>query len=464
MQKNISGPAPLTAIDFAFDVTGNSVNQHLTISDLGTGFYSSPLTLSEGTYTITEVGPFGSDLAEWTVLWAGECDGVTEFTASFVVNSGNMGDGDQYCTAENQYRPGVLRVEKRFVGTSTAPENFSFKVTQGAVTKFEGPFESDGDNSVNIGKGAYSVVEKVSGAYTPSYSEGCSGTIANSQNVTCTITNTYTPAPYSQSSYYSQASYSEYSQSSYSQYSQSAYTPYSQGAYSYSQGSYGGGNGPSYLVYGYVWHDENESDIWEKDQPNPDDNEVDLDGWTVNITNGSTTYSTTTDLTGYYYFYVPVGTWTINEVVQDGWTKTFPNVNGHVVVVGETTQFENTNFFATVLDFLLPTVFAQSPTTYGPYDFGNVQSNSYSQGSYGGGGHHYSQGSYGGGSNNDDDDDDSDGSGNRPTPQVLGDATNVMPLGAANTGAGGTAGFSLNFHGIVAILTARKGVQVINGK
>lgn len=547
IQKNISGPSSFTATDFSFNVSGNGVNQHLTISNLGTGFYSSPLTLGQGTYTITEdFAPTGYDSAEWTVLWAGECNEVTEFTASFVVNAGNMGDGDQYCSAENQYRPGVLKIEKKFASSTTPVpfSNFTFKVTQGTATKLEAPFESDGNNSVNIGKGAYSVTENPISGYTASYSAGCSGTINNSENKTCTITNTYNPPVYSQGSYgggYSQSSYSGYSQASYGGYSQSSYgggagtgtiviekqtlpngnqtsftfnpswsgtdftltdgaqstttgltagtynvveslpTNWTQTSVICSDGSPitaislqanekvtcvftntqdgGGGNVLKYLVYGYVWHDKNESDIWEKGQPNPADNEVDLDGWTVQITNGSVAYSTTTDQTGYYYFYVPVGTWTITEVLQAQWNQTFPNNTSHAVVVGNITLAEEQSLFASLMSYIFPNAFAQAPTTYGPYDFGNVfrGGNNYSQGSYGGGS--YSQGSYGGGSYSQGSygssgsySQGSYGGGvgggsssgskkkkNNPVPQVLGDATSAIPQGAPHTGAGGTA-------------------------
>jgi hypothetical protein len=45
----------------------------------------------------------------------------------------------------------------------------------------------------------------------------------------------------------------------------------------------------------------------------------------------------------------------------------------------------------------------------------------------------------------------------------LGEATSTLPVGAPNTGAGGSAS-SLVLHGVAAILASRKGVQVTNAK
>ncbi|MCB9812103.1 hypothetical protein H6778_00385 [Candidatus Nomurabacteria bacterium] len=149
----------------------------------------------------------------------------------------------------------------------------------------------------------------------------------------------------------------------------------------------GGGDDPepTYKVFGYVWHDSNENDIWDGRESEEDEEtpvEDDLDGWTVTITNGEKTYATTTDEMGYYEFYVPAGIWTISETVVQDWQQTFPNDAGvHVVeVIDETNDSETetalapvNSFLASLLDMFLPAVaLAQTPTTYGSYDFGNV--------------------------------------------------------------------------------------------
>lgn len=89
----------------------------------------------------------------------------------------------------------------------------------------------------------------------------------------------------------------------------------------------------------------------------------------------------------------------------------------------------------------------------------------YSQGSYGGDG--YSQGSYGGGgdrvelreggggsSSGDDDDENGDG----PEPEVLGEQVSAVPLGAANTGAGGAAPTALPMASALFFALAALGV------
>lgn len=149
------------------------------------------------------------------------------------------------------------------------------------------------------------------------------------------------------------------------------------------------GDAPTYLVYGYVWHDENENQVWEGfDEEESESVEPDLSGWKVSITNGTDSYSTTTDEDGYYEFWVPAGTWTISETLEDGWTRTYPAQNSHVVeVVDETlTAGENDSFFAMIMDVIIPTAHAQTPTSYGPYNFGNVFTGTVVTTSGGGGG------------------------------------------------------------------------------
>ncbi|MDP2656403.1 MAG: hypothetical protein Q8P11_02460 [bacterium] len=75
-------------------------------------------------------------------------------------------------------------------GTATAGD-FSFMVNDGDSTSFIEDEEdaSSGQNDVNVDAGEYEVTETVYEGYDVSYSEDCSGTIANDQEATCTITN-----------------------------------------------------------------------------------------------------------------------------------------------------------------------------------------------------------------------------------------------------------------------------------
>lgn len=372
LQKKFSGPVPegYTADLFSFIVKGDTLGEQVVTLTHDTDVTANgSIDLPIGEYTIEEVGPNDFVPGEWRPGWYGDaCEGNSDFETTITVDESNVDHGTIYCQADNQWRYGTLRVVKEFVGTTTDYENFEFTVTQGETVKYDGPFDTDGDMEIVVGEGAYVVEETVYAGYAPSYSEECEGVMDFEGSATCTITNTYKGEPYSQSTYYSQS-------------------------------SYGGGNGTTtYLVFGYVWHDENSNMCWEgfdcEDEATT--TEPDLDGWTVTITNGSTTHSTTTNAEGYYYFYVPAGTWTISEVVQTDWTKTYPSENGHVVEVGgDFSQGESITLFAQIIHFFLPTVFAQSQIEYGPFNFGNnFSGGGYSQGSYGGG---YGQGSYGGG-------------------------------------------------------------------
>lgn len=192
-----------------------------------------------------------------------------------------------------------------------------------------------------------------------------------------------------------------------------------------------------YNVYGYVWHDDNRNENWDGINDEESGNEEDeLAGWTVRITNGSTTLSTTTDETGYYYFNVPAGTWTITEELQGGWIHTTPE--SHVVVVGQVT------FLQSLREIIIPTAHAQVPS-YGEYNFGNDQ-----------------RGGGGGGRSLSDDDDDNDGEvlgdsdDAEPEPLVLGEQVSAVPLGAADAGAGGTAPVAVDFFTLAPVAFIRR--------
>lgn len=135
-----------------------------------------------------------------------------------------------------------------------------------------------------------------------------------------------------------------------------------------------------FTIQGYVWHDDNENEIWDVDffdiqqeesEEQGEDAEEPLADWTVSITNGDITLSTTTDEFGYYSFNVPAGTWTITETVESGWERT--TQESYVVTVpAVVTQGESDSVFARMMNYLIPTAHAQTASTvYGDYNFGN---------------------------------------------------------------------------------------------
>lgn len=64
-----------------------------------------------------------------------------------------------------------------------------------------------------------------------------------------------------------------------------------------------------------------------------DPGEPGLPGWTISVTNGTNTYTTTTDALGNYYFTnLPPGAWTVSEIQQTGWQQTAPSFPGTYIV------------------------------------------------------------------------------------------------------------------------------------
>lgn len=191
-----------------------------------------------------------------------------------------------------------------------------------------------------------------------------------------------------------------------------------------------GGDGETeddtYKIFGFVWHDKNENDLWEKEGENTED---DLAGWTVKAVNGEDVRTTTTDENGRYEFNVPAGTWTITEVTQNEWIQTLPNEGGYVVTVPPVVEV---TLIDAVRSFILPTAYAATVSEHGPYDFGLVFKGCVTDcGSSSGGGSSSGSRKHGSKSSSSSVNDD-------PVPQVLGEATSVLPEGAPNTGFGGT--------------------------
>lgn len=188
----------------------------------------------------------------------------------------------------------------------------------------------------------------------------------------------------------------------------------------------------TYRIEGFVWHDDNRNTYWDGEETEEDFvlTELPLGGWVVNITNGSSSYSTTTDENGYYYFEVVAGTWVITEVVQEGWERT--TVESHTVTVPELYE---TSVLETVFSYILPVAYAAVLGTYGDYDFGNdtidaVPPTPTPDRRSGGGGTRVKPKTL---------------STPTPTPLVLGEQVSVVPAGAPGAGQGGAAAGAFTF-------------------
>ncbi len=196
-----------------------------------------------------------------------------------------------------------------------------------------------------------------------------------------------------------------------------------------------GGNGGDedvevYRIEGNVWHDRDESGAQD------DEDEENLGGILVTATNGTTTYSTTTDETGLYYFEVVAGTWIITVGDNEEWETTFPSANQYEVTVPIIEDTPEEFSFMTVVDSILAFVLPAKAyaanivlATYKGYDFGVVESDG---------------GSSGGGSTGTLVKKTATPTGlvagistTSPEGQVLGESLSIMPVGAPNTGMGG---------------------------
>jgi hypothetical protein len=135
--------------------------------------------VTTGSYSVTETGPSG-------------------YTASFSAGcSGSISAGQtKTCTVTNDDKPGTLIVKKHVIddnGGQKHANDFTMKVTAGhpSQSSFAG---SESGTTVTVDAGSYSVDEDSVSGYTKTLGADCSGTIANGETKTCTITNDDQPA------------------------------------------------------------------------------------------------------------------------------------------------------------------------------------------------------------------------------------------------------------------------------
>jgi len=100
------------------------------------------------------------------------------------------------------------------------------------------------------------------------------------------------------------------------------------------------------IIYGHKWNDYDHDGMWDKPHEPP------LKGWKIHL-NGPVTGVAYTNAEGYYQFEIcdVLGTFTVSEVMQAGWTRSYPSGSGiHQVVIDDLEK------------------------EYGSYDFGNYKS------------------------------------------------------------------------------------------
>ena len=130
--------------------------------------------VTTGSYSVTETGPSGYD-----ATFSSGCSGT--------ISAGQT----KTCTVTNDDKPGTLIVKKHVIddnGGQKHADDFTMKVTAGhpSQSSFAG---SESGTTVTVDAGSYSVDEDSVSGYTKTIGAGCSGTIANGETKTCTITN-----------------------------------------------------------------------------------------------------------------------------------------------------------------------------------------------------------------------------------------------------------------------------------
>src|SRR6266576_1416499 len=133
------------------------------------------VTLNAGSYSVDE----------------GAVSGYTKSIGSDC--SGSIANGEtKTCTVTNDDQPGTLVVKKHVIndsGGSKVASNFTMSVT-GANVAPSGSFPGDeSGTTVTLNAGSYSVGETGPSGYSGSNSSDCSGSIANGETKTCTVTN-----------------------------------------------------------------------------------------------------------------------------------------------------------------------------------------------------------------------------------------------------------------------------------
>ncbi len=128
-----------------------------------------------GTYTISETGQAG-----YTASFSGDCDANGKITLSPGVT--------KYCTITNDDQAGTLivnKVVKNENGGKLLEKDFTFKINDGVAI----PFEEDGQNSLVVDAGIYTITEPAVSGYATTYDNCENIKVLNGGTATCTITN-----------------------------------------------------------------------------------------------------------------------------------------------------------------------------------------------------------------------------------------------------------------------------------
>jgi uncharacterized repeat protein (TIGR01451 family) len=162
-----------------FTLTANGAGEN----DLsGTSPVDSDGTLQADTWTLSETAVAGYAASDWV------CEGGTQAANTIAVGIG----GEATCTITNNDKRAKLVVIKHVVndeGGTAVAEDFELSVTGTDASPALFPGAEAPGTDVTLDAGAYDVSENELAGYAASYSADCSGSIANGETKTCTITN-----------------------------------------------------------------------------------------------------------------------------------------------------------------------------------------------------------------------------------------------------------------------------------
>jgi hypothetical protein len=134
-------------------------------------------SLTQGTYNVSETGgPSGYTFTGFS----GDCDASGNVTV--------VPGRTKTCTLTNDDQPGTLIVKKVVVnnnGGTLDADAFSFQVNGGSSVQFE----ADGQNTMTVNAGSYTVTEPAVAGYSTTYDNCTDLVIPNGGSATCTITN-----------------------------------------------------------------------------------------------------------------------------------------------------------------------------------------------------------------------------------------------------------------------------------
>ncbi|MGB4967682.1 MAG: hypothetical protein WBO35_05790, partial [Candidatus Saccharimonadales bacterium] len=190
--KKVLSPAT-DAGKFNLQINGQTAGTGANVGDGGT---TGAVTVGSGNYTVGETASSSTNLANYTSNYV--ClDGTTVVASGTGTSVSGLHVSNNHrvvCTFTNTRKTVELRVVKdvvNFNGGTKTYADFHFQNNMGPLQTFLATTSPDGARTITVNVGdSFSITEPEANTmgYTTTYS-GCTGTIVEGQNYTCTITN-----------------------------------------------------------------------------------------------------------------------------------------------------------------------------------------------------------------------------------------------------------------------------------